>query len=580
MTQWQSCLTANRADPGSLRVISYHDADGSKIDAADGSKIDATDGSKIDAADGSKIDAAMTGGVLKPIDDGTENSRRPEGVTVAQVELALDYADLHWKKEPTTVRCTYFIKLPVGNVTFNNNTAGTAVTRNTCTIGGDPFALSKEEFKEQILIPKGVNGPAKLMPADLGGGSCKLDEEGKARELQDRILQVANESIYHKLCEHVAPGHTTTLHSAVEKIKMSYVDENGNTVSLSVMEYYEAKMRGAIPFAEMETYPYNLATDFVMCLSKSVKDIFDDEDKSYLTLADLSREAQQSHLERYLARAIKCEKKETAVKNVVNSTIGNTHSFYAKVFTALGLPEPSKEAITNDTYLSACEKTLAKYAAEKGDKDSPTKRKFTEADLKATVECWGCGGPHLYKDRQTKQIICPNKDKPGVMARADSKHKAYVEKLKKSKRGYVKRNKVTFSDLSAEEQVNRPVSILLLRRLRSRIRPRPITMLAPSASVSFRSSIQTVMPLFFLSPSTGNCPTSTSCWAASTLQLTSAPWFESWSIAVPVATPATPNSGFLFSRLILMLYRSYSLLRTASSSQSSLVESSPVIQVI
>eukprot|EP00956_Cyclotella_meneghiniana_P031991 scaffold85951_cov30-Cyclotella_meneghiniana.AAC.1 len=129
MTQWQSRLTANWADPGSLRVISYH------------------------AADGSKMDAAMTGGVLKPIDDGTEPSRRPEGVTFVQVELALDYADLHWKKEPTTVRCTYFIKLPVGNVTFNN-TAGTAVTRYTCTIEGDPFALSKEDFKEQILIPE------------------------------------------------------------------------------------------------------------------------------------------------------------------------------------------------------------------------------------------------------------------------------------------------------------------------------------------------------------------------------------------------------------------------------------------
>eukprot|EP00956_Cyclotella_meneghiniana_P036044 scaffold120616_cov20-Cyclotella_meneghiniana.AAC.1 len=39
------------------------------------------------------------------------------------------------------------------------------------------------------------------------------------------------------------------------------------------------------------------------------------------------------------------------------------------------------------------------------------------------------------------------------MAKAHGKHKAYVEKLKKSKRGYVKRNKVTFADLSAEEQV-------------------------------------------------------------------------------------------------------------------------------
>ena len=75
-------------------------------------------------------------------------------------------------------------------------------------------------------------------------------------------------------------------------------------------------------------------------------------------------EVQQHYLERYLAQAIKCEKKETAVKNVVTLTIGNTHSFYAKVFTALGLPEPDKEAVANGTYLSACEKTLAKYAGD------------------------------------------------------------------------------------------------------------------------------------------------------------------------------------------------------------------------
>ena len=53
VTQWSSRLQSKWADPASLRVISYH------------------------AADGSKIDDAMTGGVLKPIDYGTENSLRP-----------------------------------------------------------------------------------------------------------------------------------------------------------------------------------------------------------------------------------------------------------------------------------------------------------------------------------------------------------------------------------------------------------------------------------------------------------------------------------------------------------------------
>ena len=73
--------------------------------------------------------------------------------------------------------------------------------------------------------------------------------------------------------------------------------------------------------------------------------------------------------------------------------------------------------------------------------------------MKAAIKCWGCGGPHPYRDRQSKEILCPNKDKPGVKDKADQKHKAYIEAVKKSKRGYIKRNKVTFSDLSAEEQV-------------------------------------------------------------------------------------------------------------------------------
>ena len=82
VTQWSSRLQSKWCDPAALRVISYH------------------------AADGSKINDAMENGVLKPIDDGTEHSRRPAGVTFAQVELALDYTDLHWKNDPTTVRCT------------------------------------------------------------------------------------------------------------------------------------------------------------------------------------------------------------------------------------------------------------------------------------------------------------------------------------------------------------------------------------------------------------------------------------------------------------------------------------------
>eukprot|EP00956_Cyclotella_meneghiniana_P033443 scaffold96232_cov31-Cyclotella_meneghiniana.AAC.1 len=224
---------------------------------------------------------------------------------------------------------------------------------------------------------------------------------------------------------------------------MSYTDESGNQVSMTVTEYYEAKMRGAIPFAEMNEYPINLAGDFVKNLSKAVKDVFDQEDKSYLTLTDLSREGQQASLEKYLARAIACEKKVNAVKSVVTSAIGDTHSFYANVFSALGMPELSKEDIANGTFRSSAKQTLRKYES---------KRKFTEEDLQREIKCWGCNGNHPFKDKHTKQIICPNKDKPGVMESAARKHKAYLEKVKKSKRGFVKKSKVKFADLVGPEE--------------------------------------------------------------------------------------------------------------------------------
>ena len=65
----------------------------------------------------------------------------------------------------------------------------------------------------------------------------------------------------------VSPQAMQSLSSAVEKIKMSCTDENGNEVSMTVTEYYEAMMGGAIPFAEMEQYPFNLAAYFVKSLS-------------------------------------------------------------------------------------------------------------------------------------------------------------------------------------------------------------------------------------------------------------------------------------------------------------------------
>ena len=145
-SQWTSRFNAAWNDPSQLTVLSFHDPQGGIIaDAID----DAT-------------------GALREISDGPAATRRPSNVRFAQVRLTLDFTDLHHSNAPTSVHVDYFIPLPMGNVTFQGNN-GQDITRFTCNISGNPFALSFGDFTDQVLTPSGINGPVGLcFPLFLG----------------------------------------------------------------------------------------------------------------------------------------------------------------------------------------------------------------------------------------------------------------------------------------------------------------------------------------------------------------------------------------------------------------------------
>ena len=419
ITQWHSRLVNNWADPAQLTVISYHGADGAVINDA--------------------IDPDT--GVLRPIDDGPAGTRRPAGVTSAQVRLTLNFTDLHHNNEPTECVMTYFIQLPVGTIVFEN-AAGNQVTRVTCNIPGDPFALTPAEFKNQVLLPCGTNGPAKLKAPDMGGGACGYDEAAKGKELKERIISVGSESIYLKLREQLAPGFHTSVFATVEKITMAYKDDEGNSVSLTVHEFYNAMLRAASTFIHDEVFSYNLANHFANNLEPSIKALFEQKTKAHLVFSDFNRDAQLKQLDVYVALAMTCEKQVNDTAKLVRKTVGDTHTFYGKALQALGLNiDETMDLSDPSTFISAAEKTLQKYkpvSPEKPNSKDPV--------------CWGCKGGHSYRDKRSKEVTCPNKDKPGVAERAKLMHKQYLEKLKEMKKGWVKKSKMKFSQLSEEEK--------------------------------------------------------------------------------------------------------------------------------
>jgi hypothetical protein len=178
-------------------------------------------------------------------------------------------------------------------------------------------------------------------------------------------------------------------------------------------------------------------------LEPNIKKKFEEKTKAHLTFTDLNRDAQLKQLNIYLAIATQCEEDVNATTSIVCQAMGDTHSFLASIMQKLDVPAPDHENYDNPaSYVSAAEKTLREHRG--------TKHNMSDSDIK--ILCWGCNGPHPYRDRHTKEIICPNKDKPGVAEAAKVAHQKYLQGLKKSRQGWVQKKKVKFSDLSSDEK--------------------------------------------------------------------------------------------------------------------------------
>jgi hypothetical protein len=224
------------ADPSKLTILSYHNSLGTVIADA--------------------IDPAT--GVIRPITDGPVDTRRPADVAFAKVRLEIDFQELHYKNDPCTARFTYFIPLPVGEITFTN-AAGGATTRTTCTIPGNPFDLSAEQFRDQVLTPGSVIGPASIADPKLGFSICVIEYAKTIRKIHQDVIALGFESIFQTLLEQAAPGFSNSAHATVEKIKQCFIDKDGNSICLRILEYYNAMINASAPFTNNKTFPYNMA---------------------------------------------------------------------------------------------------------------------------------------------------------------------------------------------------------------------------------------------------------------------------------------------------------------------------------
>jgi hypothetical protein len=107
-----------------------------------------------------------------------------------------------------------------------------------------------------------VIGPASIADPELGSSICIIEYDKTIRKIHQDVIALGFESIFQTLPEQAAPGFSDSAHPTVEKIKQCFIDKNGNSICLQILEYYNAMINASAPFTNKKTFPSNIGTQY------------------------------------------------------------------------------------------------------------------------------------------------------------------------------------------------------------------------------------------------------------------------------------------------------------------------------
>ncbi len=214
--------------------------------------------------------------ILLPIQDGHLAHCRSGGVRFVRVQCVLDFASLVTAVPyPTSMilHVLYYIELPQGLCAMVNG-AGGAYNLVSFLGVNDLRTLTPPEVKATILNPCLQDGPVLLKASDFKMRIANTDSSDISLDIEQKILKLA----WHQLCTSVFakiyPGYLSQPHAALDHIKQSYVDNEGNMVSTLVFAYYQRMMNGMHPFAGEARFPVSVCNMLMDGLDSRLVSIF------------------------------------------------------------------------------------------------------------------------------------------------------------------------------------------------------------------------------------------------------------------------------------------------------------------
>jgi hypothetical protein len=379
--------------------------------------------------------------VLLPVQDGNLANCCSQGVRFVRIQCILDFASLVTAvpyPTSTILRVSYYIKLPQELRAMTNGAGG---AYNLVSFLGveDLRTLTPAEVKATILDPCLQDGPVLLKASNFNLQIANTDSTDISLDIEQKILKLSWHQICTSVFAEICPGYSSQPHAALDHIKKSYVDNDGNMVSTPVFAYYQRMMNGTRPFAGEARFPVSVCNMLMDGLDSRLVSIFRHNYQDYAIAHNLQASYQRSKFPKILRAMQMSEDEVKSITTIARSSVGS-QAFHAN---AMAFPSQAERTLTR--YSGG----HSGYKSDGGSSAGGYRLDDTSKLLGDGDSCFGCKGIHPWM--RDGVILCPNKDKPGICAKAErayQKWRAAMKAKRSSRDRGNKKRKVDYSRMS------------------------------------------------------------------------------------------------------------------------------------
>ena len=408
-------------DPANMEVINYRNDEGQPIN-----------------------NCRTQAGNLKPIQNGPAASCRPNRIKYVTVRSVIDFIDgQHFQFVHT-------IELPMQAVQVQRG--GHMVNLDTY-VGVDPLTLTREEFRNTILLPLYHDQPFELKEPGYGEHLAGQNIVKFNSDLEDMLHRLHYPVLADRIFAHLCPNYRSDPCSAAQEIHQVSADELGNEVVLALEDYQDHFYKAIRPLMTVDPLPMHLSQQFVSHLEPVLKKALESKFSTHLTMSDLSRRAQTELLHLTVTKARECDKELNVTLGLIHRSQQAAHTMMATAISAAATtpfdPTTSDPFDYIQTHLAA---TTNISQAEQTLRDNQ--------GAGAAGSCWGCKQVHPggWWDKKLNKPNCPHAHEDWAQKNAKIERDKFNKKRKneaeKRRNRYNKKRKADEDSTSAVTTVS------------------------------------------------------------------------------------------------------------------------------